>query len=86
MLDKLLETLGLARRITRFKRKEMLLSMGYIPHPGLPDGRVNNAIGPDNGKPRLFIKMDSPERYLTGAVLVAKAYEDSNLEVFRVTG
>jgi len=86
MLDKLLETLGLARRITRFKRKEMLLSMGYIPHPALPDGRVNNAIGPDNGKPRLFIKMDAPERHLTGAVLVAKAYEDANLELFRVTG
>jgi len=84
MLDKLLETLGLARRITRFKRKEMLLSMGYIPHPGLPDGRVNNAIGPDNGKPRLFIKMDAPERHLTGAVLIAKAYEDANFEAFKV--
>lgn len=83
MLDKLLESLGLARRVTRFKRKELLQNMGYIPHPGLVDGRVNNSIYPDGGKPRLFVKIESPERYLTGAKEIAKAYEDSNMETFR---
>jgi len=84
MLDKLLEGLGVARRISRFKRKEMLQNMGYVLHPALHDGRVNNTIYPDGGKPRLFIKMDAPERHLTGAVLVAKAYEDANMEMFKV--
>lgn len=85
MLDKLLETLGLARRITRFKRKEMLMSMGYVLHPGLADGRVNNAVYPDSGKPRLFIRFDAPEKTLTGAAVVAKAYEDANFEAFKVS-
>lgn len=82
MLDKLLESLGLARRITRFKRKEMLQSMGYVLHPGLHDGRVNNPVYPDTGKPRLFIRIDALEKNLTGAGVVAKAYEDSNFETF----
>lgn len=84
MLDKLLESLGLARRITRFKRKEMLQSMGYVPHPGLNDGRVNNPVYPDSGKPRLFIRIDAPEKMLTGAGMVAKAYEDANFETFKI--
>lgn len=83
MLDKLLETLGLSRRVTRFKRKELLQNMGYIAHPGLIDGRVNNSVYPDGGKPRLFVKIESPERYLTGAKNIADAYENSNMEVFR---
>lgn len=85
MLDRLLEKLGLARRITHYKRKEMLYSMGYEYHPALHDGRVNNIVLPDNSKPRLFIKKDSAARNIATAADAGRAYEkDNNLVSFMV--
>jgi hypothetical protein len=77
-LDRLLDRLGVARRVTHSKRREMLADMGYITHPALPDGRVNNVTLPDAGKPRLFIYKDSPARHIAGAAEAAKAYEAVN--------
>lgn len=77
-LDRLLEKLGAARRVTHSKRKQMLEEMGYIVHPHLPDGRVNNIVLPDGGKPRLFVHKDSAARHIQGAAEVAKAYEQAN--------
>lgn len=77
-LDRLLERLGVARRVTHSKRKEMLQEMGYIYHPALVDGRVNNQVLPDNGKPRLFVHKDSQARHIAGAAEAAKAYEQAN--------
>jgi len=48
--------------------------MGYILHPGLTDGRVNNPVQPDGRKPQLYILADHPARYLEGAAEIAKAY------------
>jgi hypothetical protein len=77
-LDRLLEKLGVARRVTHSKRKEMLEALGYAYHPALVEGRVNNLVLPDGGKPRLFVKNDSPARAITGAAEAAKAYEQAN--------
>jgi hypothetical protein len=77
-LERLLERLGLARRITHSKRKEMLEHMGYYYHPALTEGRVNNTVTPDNGKPRLFIHEKSLARQITVAAEVAKEYERVN--------
>jgi hypothetical protein len=77
-LDRLLERLGVARRVTHSKRKEMLEALGYTYHQALVDGRVNNLVLPDGGKPRLFIHKDSPARAITGAADAAKAYETAN--------
>ncbi len=77
-LDRLLERLGVARRVTHSKRKEMLNDMGYTYHPALVEGRVNNLVLPDGGKPRLFVKTDSPARTIQGAAEAAKAYEQAN--------
>lgn len=77
-LDRLLEKLGAARRVTHSKRKEMLHDLGYGYHPALVDGRVNNLVLPDGGKPRLFIRNDSPARHIAGAAEAAKAYEQAN--------
>jgi hypothetical protein len=52
--------------------------MGYEWHPALPDGRVNNLVLPDGGKPRLFVHKDSPARHVQGAAEAAKAYEQAN--------
>lgn len=77
-LDRLLERLGVARRVTHSKRKEMLNDLGYAYHPALVEGRVNNLVLPDGGKPRLFVKTDSPARAIQGAAEAAKAYEQAN--------
>lgn len=85
MLDRLLEKLGVARRVTHYKRKEMLSAMGYEYHPALHDGRVNNVVLPDQSKPRLFIKKDAAARYIATAAEVGRSYENSNNSiVFKV--
>lgn len=53
--DKLLEDRGDAKRISRRKRREILKSLDYDWHPGLPKGRVNNPIPSEGGKPVLYI-------------------------------
>lgn len=83
MLDRLFEKLGGAKRISRAKRKQMLLDLGYDYHPALPDGRVNNQVLPDLSKPRLFIHKNSPALMLTCAGEVAKSYEQSNNYLFQ---
>lgn len=77
-LDRLLEKLGAARRVTHSKRKEMLESMGYTYHPALVEGRVNNIVLPDNGKPRLFVQKGVPATLIQVAAEAAKAYEQAN--------
>jgi hypothetical protein len=75
MLDRLItETLKKGNQISRARRFEMLRSMGYILHPGLHDGRVNNPVQPDNKKPQLFILADHPHARIVGAAEIAKAY------------
>ena len=77
-LDLMLENKGVARRVTHSKRREMLENMGYHYHPALIDGRVNNLVLPDNGKPRLFIHESAPARGIVGAAEAAKDYERAN--------
>lgn len=74
-LDKLLEEKNLANRIPPNKRRDLMINLGYDWHPSLQQGRVNNSILPDSGKPRLFIrKSDVTLRAITTPVEVAKAY------------
>lgn len=77
-LDRLLERLGLARKISHYKRKEILEQMGYCYHPALNEGRVNNSVLPEGGKPRLFVHQSSMLMQITDAVAVAKNYESAN--------
>lgn len=76
-LDRLLDRLGRSRSIPLGKRGEMLLAMGYELHPGLAGGRVHNLVLPDAGKPRLYVRKDSPLRSLTKAADIARAYSDA---------
>jgi hypothetical protein len=77
-LDAMLERMGAHRRFTHSKRKEMLDNMGYVYHPTLTDGRVNNIVVPDNGKPRLFVLKGSPAYEITISAEAAKDYERAN--------
>lgn len=72
--DKLLEKVGIRSRISRIKKNEILKGLGYIPHPSLKDGRSPHTVLPDCGKPRLFIKKDSPHINLTTVESVIYTY------------
>jgi len=71
----LIKSRGEERKIPLNLRKEILKDMGYIPHPGLKGGRVNNIIQPDDGKPILYIQPDNPAVTLTVAPDIVKAYQ-----------
>lgn len=75
-LDDLLERKRMSGSVPRNKRRDLLRSIGYDWHPALtPNGRVNNVVMPDNGKPRLFCKIGSINWHnLTTAAQVAGAY------------
>lgn len=73
-LDHLLDNMRAARMIPRNRRRELMRSLGYDYHPALKDGRVNNSIMPDNGKPRLYIKAGHIHSNLEGAAEVARHY------------
>lgn len=79
-LDLLLKNKRLDGRILHNKRKELLQSLGYVWHPALKDGRVNNPVAPDNGKPRLFVRSDSPSIILQTAKDVSDAYQKAQTE------
>lgn len=75
MLDRLItDTLKMGGRLSLNKRREILQGLGYILHPGLPEGRTNNPVMPDARKPQLFILADHPDRFLTGGAEIARAY------------
>jgi len=58
-LDRLLAAIGKGTSIPRNKRREMLDTLGYMPHPGLPDGRatINDT---DGTRPYLYVLQTTP--------------------------
>lgn len=77
--EKLLEKLNAHRRIPHNRRRELLQNMGYDWHPSLKEGRVNNTVLPDGGKPRLFLLKNHSALTLTNASDIAKAYSDAQI-------
>lgn len=74
-LDMLLKEIGRAKSISHRRRSDILADMGYIPHPHLLNGRVNNPIPFEGGKrPRLFVKKNSLLLQLTNAGEVTARY------------
>lgn len=59
------------------RRQALLEGMGYVKHPGLAEGRVNNAILPDGGRTRLFVKAGTAALMIWGAPNIAKAYSEA---------
>lgn len=75
-LERLLEHKRVS--ISPIKRKEILEQLGYVYHPSLHDGRVNNTVMPDGTKPRLFCRADSLLMQITSAAEVANNYQTAN--------
>ena len=84
-LDKLLEAKGLSRRVPLNKRREVMRSIGYDYHPALPDGRVNNNVLPDAGKPRLYVREGHASISVTSAAEVARLYTAAQMPGLGVT-
>lgn len=84
MLDRLLDRLKAGRRVPPGKRREMLQSLGYDWHPALPEGRVNNSVTPDGGKPKLFIKRGHLLGNLDTPAAVARRYSEDQNRVLTV--
>jgi hypothetical protein len=64
-------------RIPLNKRREILKGLGYIPHPALRNGRVNNIIPFENGKPRLYIRVGHTAQNITNAAAAARVYQEA---------
>ncbi len=76
-IERLLQAQRLARAIPHNKRRELMKSLGYDYHPALNNGRVNNLVAFDGGKPRLFIRDGHISANLISAAEVARAYQEA---------
>lgn len=74
-LDRLVDRKNI--RVSYRKRGELLESMGFVRHPILANGRCNNPVAPDNGKPQLFIYRDSPAISIQQAAAAERAYSEA---------
>jgi hypothetical protein len=74
MLDRLLKDIGAQRRLPRNKRDELLLSLGYMPHPALSGGRAPATVMPDAGVPILYVRTNSPAAMIATPSEVVSAY------------
>jgi hypothetical protein len=73
-LSALLERMGRGNVVSRARQVEILASLGFVKHPALQDGRTNNIVLPDGGKPRLFLRPDLPAFALKDPAEIARAY------------
>lgn len=75
-LDNLLKRNGKDRVISLNKRGAMLGTLGYVPHPGLLDGRVSTPLT-DGTRPRLFLKPSHTAFGLTDKPLIKQLFENA---------
>lgn len=68
-LDHLLKELQSERAVPRAARGLFLEGLGYLPHPGLPEGRVHNVVLPDGCRPTLYVREGHPSSALVGAAV-----------------
>lgn len=85
-LDELLKRKRMDHKLTRVKRTSVLSSLGYIKHPGLVDGRANNTIPFDGGKPRLYIKEGHINMNIIKPADIVRAYEQAQLTMLPIGG
>jgi hypothetical protein len=65
--------------LTRNKRHEILVKMGYMLHPALKNGWTDNLVLPDGKKAKLYIRRsDSMLAQLKTPSAVAKHYQETN--------
>lgn len=73
-LDNLLKQMRAEKMMPPAKRRDLMRSLGYDWHPALKDGRANNVIMIDGGKPRLYIQVGHIHANLERAADVERYY------------
>jgi hypothetical protein len=61
------------RYISANKQQQHAEDLGYVPHPGLPEGQLTVPL-PDHTHPVLYVTSDHPTQDLTDAAQIAAAY------------
>lgn len=74
-IDRLMAEIGRGNSVSRAGRRDMMQAMGYVWHPNLFRGRVNNPSHSDGGKPVLYIQNGSPLAALSSAADILAAYD-----------
>lgn len=72
--NKLLKDIRKDNMLPPGKHRELLRSLGYDYHPALNNGRANNVIPCEGGKPRIYIKGGHIHSNLTSGAEVARCY------------
>jgi hypothetical protein len=73
-LEVLLASNSRGKFLQRSKRREILASLGYLPHPRLPEGRLNSPLA-DGSKPTLYVKADHSSVHATDLAFIKHMYE-----------
>jgi len=73
-LKLLLEAAGRDRMMTPQRRHTMMKALGFVPHPGLPRGRVPSPVATDTGYPILFVRAGAVVVEGAGPAEIAAAY------------
>jgi hypothetical protein len=66
---------ALRRSLPQTKYNGVMNALGYVPHPGLPDGRSNNRVMPEAQRSRLYVRSGTPAAMLTNGAEIAAAYQ-----------
>lgn len=61
-------------------RFDLVTKLGYVPHPALSGGRVNNPVRPDGIKSRLYLRSGHLALNLKSAVEIARCYTNAQIE------
>lgn len=74
MLDRLLDQRRRGHLVPVNRRRALMQSLGYDLHPNLHNGRVNNPLPLEGGKPRLYVKKGHLALELKKPSEIARAY------------
>lgn len=72
--------------VPQAKRRALMQSLGYDWHPVLHNGRTNDVVMPDNGKPKLYVRAGHLALQLTTPKAVADAYADAQAKALAPGG
>ena len=79
-LNKLIEYRRDEKRVPHRLRKEIMGNIGYIWHPNLKNGRINNPISTEGGKPILYIKKGHISCNLQSCAEIVQSYMSAQTE------
>lgn len=65
--------------LPKARYREIMESLGYVLHPALAGGRVNQIVAPDNNKPRLYVRAGSAQSEISDPKAAAEAYQSAQL-------